>query len=106
MPFTVTRLDYLGDLDTAGLEIAATACATAESLGVPAGPAAALWELMLQCPTRPGKPTDNTRARQAITWLPDNLQDRVLTLLTAGQVIPQEALRYDVLTASIGGSQR
>jgi hypothetical protein len=42
LPFTVTGLDYLGDLDAAGLTIAATACATAERKSIAARPAAAL----------------------------------------------------------------
>ncbi|MFD0314677.1 hypothetical protein [Streptomyces flavalbus] len=36
LPFPVTRLDYLGDLDAAGLQIANAACAVAEHAGVPA----------------------------------------------------------------------
>jgi len=42
LPFTVTCLDYLGDLDPAGLSIAATACATAERADIAAQPATTL----------------------------------------------------------------
>jgi hypothetical protein len=49
------RLKYLGDLDAAGLAIGATACATAEAVGIPAGPAAPLWALLIDQPPRPDR---------------------------------------------------
>jgi hypothetical protein len=103
LPFTVTRLDYLGDLDAAGLSIAARACSTAESVGIAAQPAIALWELLVKQPSRPGNhevsPAD---ARKFAEWLPASLRDQVCELLASGQVIPQEALRFDVLAAAFG----
>jgi hypothetical protein len=101
LPFPVTRLDYLGDLDPAGLEIAATACATAEVTGVPAGPAGKLWEILVQLPPRQGRKIDNTRARQLAAWLPEPVQQPAAALLTKGQAIPQEALRYDILAPAL-----
>lgn len=101
LPFRVTRLDYLGDLDAAGLEIASTACATAEATGVPAGPAAQLWELLVARPSRQGRRVDDAQARQLVAWLPETVQARAMTLLTEGQAIPQEALRYDVLAPAL-----
>jgi hypothetical protein len=98
LPFTVTRLDYLGDLDPPGLTIAATACAIAERTGIPAQPAAALWELLLSQPSRPGNHAiSRTDARKLAEWLPASLRERACELLGSGQVIPQEALRFDVL---------
>jgi hypothetical protein len=66
LPFSVTRLDYLGDLDAAGLTIAASACAVAELTGVPARPATQLWELLLTRPSRPGRPTSEEHTSQLV----------------------------------------
>lgn len=101
LPFPVTRLDYLGDLDPAGLEIAATACATARSVDVPAGPATLLWEQLVEKPPRKGVRIDEARAHQLANWLPATVRRRAITLLTNGQAIPQEALRYDVLAETL-----
>jgi hypothetical protein len=99
LPFTVTRLDYLGDLDAAGLAIAATACVTAERNGVAAQPAAELWALLLSQPSRPGRgATSQADARKLTEWLPVPLRDPACELLASGHVIPQEALRFDILT--------
>lgn len=97
LPFTVTRLDYLGDLDAAGLEIAASACATTQSVEVPAGPAVRLWELLVEQESRPGREVDVRRACELAAWLPGSIQARAACLLVEGRRIPQEALRYDVL---------
>lgn len=97
LPFQVTRLDYLGDLDAAGLEIAVAACATATKAGVSAGPAEHLWELLLARPARPGSRTADIHARELVAWLPDQLRRPAHTLLTAGRIVPQEALRFELL---------
>jgi hypothetical protein len=101
LPFSVTRLDYLGDLDAAGLAIAASACTVAESTGVPAGPATQLWELLVTRPSRPGRPTSEKHADQLVQWLPPSVRETARNLLIAGEVIPQEALRYDLLVEAI-----
>lgn len=101
LPFPVTRLDYLGDLDSAGLEIAATACTRAQSVKVPAGPATLLWEHLLERPPRQGTIIDEARAWQLATWLPTSVRSRAVTLLTNGQAIPQEALHYEILTQAL-----
>ena len=97
LPFHVTRLDYLGDLDQAGLSIAATACAIAERVGVSAGPAARLWALLVEQPARPDREIREADARMLIAWLPESVRERAFTLLRSGQAIPQEALRFNVL---------
>lgn len=97
LPFSVTRLDYLGDLDPAGLEIAVSACAAANAAGVPAGPADQLWELLVSSPSRPGRPIEHEQAERLSTWLPETVSQRAVTLLVEGRCVPQEALRYDVL---------
>jgi hypothetical protein len=103
----VTRLDYLGDLDPPGLTIAATACAIAERSGIAAQPAAALWELLLSQPSRPGNhPVSQADARKLAEWLPVSLRERASVLLGSGQVIPQEALRFDVLAEAFSARAR
>ena len=107
LPFTVTRLDYLGDLDAAGLAIAAAACATAERNGVAAQPAAELWALLLSQPSRPGGgPVSQADARKLTEWLPGSLRDPACELLTSGHVIPQEALRFDILVKAFSAVPR
>ncbi|MGW3102834.1 hypothetical protein [Streptomyces sp. NPDC001100] len=98
LPFPVTRLDYLGDLDAAGLQIAATACATAERAGIPAGPAERLWAMLVTRPSRPARPTSDAKARELVAWLPAPVRDQAYGLLVTGQAVPQEALRFDVLS--------
>jgi hypothetical protein len=98
LPFPVTRLDYLGDLDGPGLAIAATACAIAETAGIPAGPAAPLWALLIDQPSRPDRQVPDSDARRLTAWLPERLREPAAELLHAGRAIPQEALRIDVLT--------
>jgi hypothetical protein len=104
LPFPVTRLDYLGDLDAAGLAIALTACATAETAGIPAGPAASLWKLLIDQPSRAGGKVSDADARNLTVWLPEQIRERAASLLCSGKVIPQEVLRYDVLMSlDLGG---
>jgi hypothetical protein len=89
LPFTVTRLDYLGDLDPPGLTIAATACAIAERSGIPAQPAAALWEVLLSQPSRPGNHgVSQADARKLAESLPASQRERASELLGSRQVIP------------------
>ncbi|RSM82751.1 hypothetical protein DMH04_24315 [Kibdelosporangium aridum] len=97
LPFRVTRLDYLGDLDAAGLEIAIAACATAETAGIPAEPAAQLWELLIEQPPRQRRMVDSSRANVLVNWLPESTRSAAAKLLINGLAIPQEALRYDLL---------
>lgn len=101
LPFPITRLDYLGDLDAAGLSIAAAACATSGLRGIPSGPAVRLWELLLDQPPGSGKSIQPDQAALLTTWLPAELRNRATALLTAGLRIPQEALRYDILRTTL-----
>lgn len=104
LPFPITRLDYLGDLDAAGLEIAAKACAMASRLGITAGPCVQLWELLLSQPDRAGRKVGNSTARRLVEWLPSTLQNQALLTLVSGRMIPQEALRYELLVDALCGS--
>jgi hypothetical protein len=103
LPFSVTRLDYLGDLDAAGLAIAASACAITESIGIPAGPAVRLWELLVNRKSRAARtPTNEQQADRLVQWLPLSVREKARTLLVSGRVVPQEALRYDFLVETMG----
>lgn len=103
LPFSVTRLDYLGDLDAAGLAIAASACAITESIGIPAGPAVRLWELLVNRKSRAARtPTNEQQADRLVQWLPPSVREKARTLLISGRVVPQEALRYDFLVETMG----
>jgi hypothetical protein len=97
LPFTVTGLDYLGDLDAAGLAIAVAACATAERAGVSAGPSAQLWALLVEQPARLDREVREADARMLVAWLPETVREPAFTLLRSGRAIPQEALRFNVL---------
>jgi hypothetical protein len=101
LPFTITRLDYLGDLDPAGLAIAAAACSAAKHAGVPAGPADRLWALLIDQPTRAGRKVDEIDALRLVRWLPEQLREPASALLVAGRAIPQEALRFDVVADAL-----
>jgi hypothetical protein len=102
LPFSVTRLDYLGDLDAAGLAIAASACAITESIGIPAGPAVRLWEVLVNRKSRAARtPTNEQQADRLVQWLPLSVREKARTLLVSGRVVPQEALRYDFLVETM-----
>ena len=98
LPFPVTRLDYLGDLDAAGLAIAVNACAIVERVGVPAGPATQLWALLIERPSRADREVSDREAERLTGWLPAEVRERANELLRSGRAIPQEALRFDLLT--------
>ena len=101
LPVRPTVVRYLGDLDLGGLEIAARACAACEDQGVPAGPADALWRMLLgQEPTAASSGVaPPERSQHAAGWLPDGLAEPAARLLASGMRIPQEALRADMLHA-------
>lgn len=101
LPFPVSRLDYLGDLDAAGLEIAAAACTTAARAGIAAGPATQLWALLIQQPARTDRQIQQADARRLAAWLPGEIQERAIAILLSGRAIPQEALRFDVLIGDL-----
>jgi hypothetical protein len=73
----------------------------------PAHPAAALWELLLSQPSRPGNhAVSQSDARKLAEWLPASLRVRASELLESRQVIPQEALRFDVLAEALTACTR
>jgi hypothetical protein len=103
----ITDVLYFGDLDQAGLTIPQNASAAADPAVPPVRPAAGLYRLLLTTPHRqPGqKPMTTSEAELLCAWLAPQATDRdvvgdTVHLLTSGQRIPQEALRYDILAAS------
>ncbi|MFE7115526.1 hypothetical protein ACFU99_08900 [Streptomyces sp. NPDC057654] len=97
LPFPVMRLDYMGDLDSTGLKIAATVCAIVHDAGIEAGPAQRLWALLLDQPSGAGRRVGAQEARAVSAWLPEGLREPARRLLIAGRRIPQEALRTELL---------
>lgn len=99
LPFRVDAMEYLGDLDADGLAIARAACQAAEAAGVPAGPCGWLWDLLVVQPSRAGgsAPAD---VDVTVAWLPEQVRADARALLAAGRMIPQEAIRYDVLASA------
>jgi Uncharacterized protein conserved in bacteria C-term(DUF2220) len=96
----VSQLLYYGDLDAAGLRIPAAANQTASSEGLPTiRPAVELYRTLLAH----GKPqagqdhVDQKGAAVLASWLPPNLQQPVIALLTSGRRIPQEATGLELL---------
>jgi hypothetical protein len=67
-----------------------------------ASPAAQLWTLLVKQPPRAGRKIHEATAHKLVRWLPETIRDRALALLLAGNAIPQEALRFDVLTDALG----
>ncbi|MEU4303009.1 Wadjet anti-phage system protein JetD domain-containing protein [Kitasatospora aureofaciens] len=97
-----TAAYYFGDLDVAGLRIAANAAATAEQNNLPTlRPAAALYRwLLTHGAPRPDKSnTGITSPEPLTTWLPDELRPAAANLITTRQRIPQERLGLRALQA-------
>ena len=97
-----TAAYYFGDLDAAGLRIAASAAATAERNNLPTlHPAVTLYRWLLTHGTpRPDKSNSGiTDPEPLITWLPDGLRPAVANLIVTRQRIPQERLGLRALRA-------
>ncbi|MET9398451.1 hypothetical protein [Kitasatospora sp. NPDC002965] len=97
-----TAAYYFGDLDVAGLRIAASAAATAEQNNLPTlRPAAALYRWLLAHGTpRPDKSNSGINdPTPLITWLPDDLRPAAANLIATRQRIPQERLGLRALRA-------
>jgi hypothetical protein len=97
-----TQIRYFGDLDYDGLRIAANACATARTEGLPPLlPAVTLYRQLLATQVRQGgQPQVDEAARRPLTgWLASagtaessQVASEVTQLLHDGQRVPQEAL--------------
>jgi hypothetical protein len=89
---------YFGDLDLAGLHIAAGAAATASAAGLPRLlPAESCYRYLLNGPARWRRPDDTDRQQdpdyaKMCRWLPESLRTATLELFQARRRIPQERL--------------
>jgi hypothetical protein len=92
------RVTYFGDLDLAGLRIAAGATATAAAAGLPRlRPAESCYGYLLDGPGHWRRLDETDRQRypdyaEVSRWLPESLRAATVELLQAGQRIPQERL--------------
>jgi hypothetical protein len=95
----VTRIYYFGDLDEAGLAIAASTSLIAVPAGLPAlEPAVGLYRALLASPyRRVGAVVDAENAEARVAWLPSELRSAAVALLTGGTWVPQEAVSLEVL---------
>jgi hypothetical protein len=94
---------YFGDLDRAGLRIAASAARQAAQAGLlPVLPAIACYQFLLDGPRHWRRPDDSNRAgqpdyRDACAWLPPALRPQAGELLASGEKIAQEHLGLQTL---------
>jgi hypothetical protein len=94
---------YFGDIDLAGLRIAARAALQAAEAGLPPVlPAIACYRFLLDGPRHWRRPDDSNRADRpdywdACAWLPPTLRPQAGELLTPGEKIPQEHLGLQTL---------
>ncbi len=94
---------YFGDLDLAGLRIAASAARQAAEANLPPVlPAATCYRFLLDGPRRWRRPDDSNRVDRpdygdACAWLPMALRPQAEELLASGQKIAQEHLGLQVL---------
>jgi hypothetical protein len=94
---------YFGDLDRAGLRIAASAARQAAQAGLPLVlPAIECYQFLLDGPRHWRRPDDSNRVGQsdygdACAWLPSALRPRAGELLAFGEKIAQEHLGLQAL---------
>jgi hypothetical protein len=95
---TPASASYFGDLDHAGLRIAANAAANAAAAGLPElRPLEAAYRFLLGGPPHWQRPDASSRGvrpdnAEALSWLPSALQAQASELFAARQRIPQERL--------------
>lgn len=100
LPNRPERILYFGDIDLRGLTIPANASRNALAAGLPpVEPATSLYRALLDR----GQRQTNTRvspttAQEAASWLPANLRDPVVAVLTGGKRIAQEDVGVEYLT--------
>jgi hypothetical protein len=100
----VESLDYVGDLDEAGLEISAAVTSASRGAGLPeAKPAEALFWAMLRAAAEMGHPEGwpaghiggaaaPVRAEELVRGLGKDLAPRIVAMLVAGRRVPEEVL--------------
>jgi len=96
-------VSYFGDLDLAGLRIAAGAAATAAAAGLPRlRPAESCYRYLLDGPPHWRRADETDRQRhpdyaEVCRWLPESLCPATMELLQARQRVPQERLSLRAL---------
>lgn len=99
----VTSIEYVGDLDVKGLQIAVSLRKAAEKLGLPRlRPATRLHLAMLRSAAELGAPDGwpatttptNATIKDVLGFIEPTLQDRVQSVLVKGQRIPEEVLGH------------
>lgn len=100
----IRHLRYFGDLDAEGLRIPVNAGRVAAELGLPPVlPALGLYRrLLIHGRPAPDEPVEPEAALALAGWLPDELADRVVTHLVAGERLAQEAVGRDLLRLDSG----
>lgn len=100
----VSEIEYVGDLDSHGLNTARQACQRAIEVGLPSiVPAKGLHRLMIETAHLFGYPLGMTNEKHAkstncggnellIQWLPDEVRLDVLNILSAGNRVAEELL--------------
>lgn len=100
LPIPIQSLDYFGDLDVEGLEIAEETCRTANLIGLRAAPHIPLWARLLAArPVTTGTVVGPERAARAVLWLPEALRPSALEVLGNKKRIPQERIGFEQLLA-------
>ncbi len=101
---SIERIEYVGDLDRAGLSIAMAATKTALEQGFPpVMPARGIHQAMIQASRHFGhslgllneKQDSDKNDEVIITWLPADIRQEVLIILRARRKIPEEILSHD-----------
>jgi hypothetical protein len=110
----VSSIDYVGDLDEPGLEIAKGAQETARKTGVLpiVCPAPGLHKMMLDAAERFGHPHGWPDAKRtglsnpsAADVLPADIRSRVLEIIAVGRRIPEEVLGPEEMKAAWGSER-
>jgi hypothetical protein len=106
LPARPSKVEYFGDLDIRGLQIAADLSRTAARLSLPAVvPAQELYALLREAePARADRGARPDEAVQLAAWLPGPLRSWAEELLTSGRRVAQEHAGYEQL--SIASSWR
>jgi hypothetical protein len=97
------RVEYVGDIDVAGLEIPLSAAAPIErTIGIPFFLAEDLYALMLDHGTVQGTAAPPVVPADIPAFLPPGIREQILSVLRRGR-IAQETLRLEVLLRGLQG---
>jgi hypothetical protein len=103
---SIERIEYVGDLDRAGLSIAMAATKIALEQGFPpVMPARGIHHVMIQSSLNFDRPLGLLNQKQdsdkhdevIITWLPADIRQEVLMILRARRRVPEEVLSYGAM---------